>query len=99
MAHDHTNGCSDCGNLSRRDFVRSVGGAALAVGAGSLSGSLYAAPSAKSAAETVAAELHGSLTEAQKKMVAFGFDHPLRKKISANWAITKPTTGADFYTA
>ena len=35
----------------------------------------------------------------QKKMVAFGFDHPLRKKISANWAITKPTIGDDFYTA
>ena len=28
-----------------------------------------------------------------------GFDHPLRKKISPNWAITKPTIGADFYTA
>jgi len=103
MSHDHSNDCSDCGNLSRRDFVRSVGGAALAVGAGSLAGSLpgslQAAPSAKSAAETVAAKLFGSLTAAQKKMVAFGFDHPLRKKISANWAITKPTIGGDFYTA
>jgi len=99
MTHDHTDNCSDCVGLSRRDFVRTVGGAALAVGAGSLTGSLHAAPSAKSAAETVAAKLFGSLSDAQKKVIAFGFDHPLRKKISPNWAITKPTIGDDFYTA
>ena len=99
MAHDHTDHCSDCGGLSRRDFVRNIGGAALAVGAGSLTGSLHAAPSASSAAETVAAKLFGSLSDAQRKVIAFGFDHPLRKKISANWAITKPTIGDDFYTA
>jgi len=99
MAYDHTDSCSDCGGLSRRDFVHTVGGAALAVGAGSLTGSLHAAPSARSAAETVAVKLYGSLSDAQKKVIAFGFDHPLRKKISANWAITKPTIGGDFYTA
>ena len=99
MAHDHTNGCSDCGNLSRRDFVRTMGGAALAVGSVGAGGLLQAAPSSKSVAETAAAELYGSLSEAQKKVIAFGFDHPLRKKMSANWAITKPTIGDDFYTS
>ena len=99
MTHHDSQNCSDCGGLSRRAFVRTVGGAALAVGAGSLTGSLQAAPSAKSSAETVAAKLYGSLSDAQKKVIAFGFDHPLRKKISPNWAITKPTIGADFYTA
>ena len=99
MAHEHTHDCSDCSELSRRDFVRTIGGAALAVGAGSLTSSAVAAPSAKSTAETTAAKLYGSLSDAQKKVVAFGFDHPLRKKISANWAITKPTIGDDFFTA
>lgn len=99
MTHHDSQNSSDCGGLSRRAFVRTVGGAALAVGAGSLTGSLQAAPSAKSSAETVAAKLYGSLSDAQKKVIAFGFDHPLRKKISPNWAITKPTIGADFYTA
>ena len=99
MAHEHIPACSDCGDLSRRDFVRTLGGTALAVGTSGLLGTAQAAPTAKSGAETFAGELYASLTEAQKKVVAFPFNHPLRKKISANWAITKPTIGSDFYTA
>ncbi|MFP6768877.1 MAG: DUF3500 domain-containing protein, partial [Planctomycetaceae bacterium] len=99
MTHEHIPTCSGCDDLSRRDFVRTLGGTALAVGATGLLGTAQAAPTAKSGAETVAGQLYASLTAAQKKVVAFPFNHPLRKKISPNWAITKPTIGSDFYTA
>ncbi|MBQ17793.1 MAG: hypothetical protein CMJ65_11780 [Planctomycetaceae bacterium] len=99
MTYEHIPACSGCGDLSRRDFVRTLGGSALAVGATGLLGTAQAAPTAKSDAETVAGQLYASLTAAQKKAIAFPFNHPLRKKIHPNWAITKPTIGSDFYTA
>ncbi len=33
---------------------------------------------------------------AQKKVICFPFDHPLRTKINANWAITPLEIGKDF---
>lgn len=91
--------CPDCGSFDRRDFLRAVGGAALATAAAPLLGnSLLAAPTPKSGAETVAAELFKSLSAEQKKVVCFDFDHDLRKKINANWHITKPTIDDSFYT-
>src|SRR5262245_34392407 len=91
--------CPECDSYTRRNFLHTVGGAALAVSAVPLlSRSAFAAPTAKSGAETVAAELYQSLTEEQRKTVCFDFDHELRKRISANWHITKPTIGDSFYT-
>lgn len=93
--------CPDCDSaLDRRDFLR-VAGAAAAIGAVA-PGLLFphvagAAPSAKSAAETAAGRLFASLSDEQKKTVCFTFDHDLRKKISANWQITKPTIDDSFY--
>lgn len=40
--------------------------------------------------ETMVTELYRSFTPDQKKILCFGFDDPLRKKVSANWDITKP---------
>src|SRR5262249_6093350 len=34
---------------------------------------------------------YDSLNDDQRKVICFAFDHPLRKRINANWAITKPT--------
>lgn len=93
--------CPDCGDgVSRREFVRRVAGATVA-------GSLIpfaASPRARaagssptSAAETGVKRFYDSLTEPQKKEICFPFDHALRSKISANWAITKPTID-DFFT-
>ena len=93
--------CPDCGDgVSRREFVRRVAGATVA-------GSLIpfaASPRARaagssptSAAETAVKRFYDSLTEPQKKEICFPFDHALRTKISANWAITKPTID-DFFT-
>ena len=55
--------------------------------------SLLAAPSPQSSAETAVARFYQSLTDDQKKVVAFPFDHELRKRISANWHVTKPGIG------
>lgn len=84
--------CPECdGGWSRRDFVKAVGGAALAAGAAPLATTALAAPTATSAAETAAKRLYESLTDGQRKEICFEFDHPLRQKINANWAITKPS--------
>jgi hypothetical protein len=93
--------CPDCDSpLDRRAFLTTVGGAALAASAVPmlLSRAVYAAPTSQSAAETSVARLYQSLSDQQKQSIAFPFDHDLRKKINANWLITKPTIGDDFYT-
>jgi len=56
-----------------------------------------AAPTAKSTAETAVKRFYDTLTDEQKKTMCFPFDHALRSKINANWAITKPTIES-FYT-
>ena len=100
MSESTRTDCSDCdGGISRRDFVRRAAGIAVA---GSLfplaapSRRAFAAPSEKSAAETSVKRFYDSLKEEQKKVVCFPFDHPLRNKINANWAITKPTINEFF---
>lgn len=93
--------CPDCDvSLDRRSFIRTVGSAAL-VGAAApalLGGRLtLAAPSPKSTAETVVGQFYNSLSDEQKKTIVFPFEHELRKKINANWHVTKPTIDDDFY--
>jgi hypothetical protein len=94
--------CSDCETgFDRRSFLKSAGGTAAAIAAGSLltdTSRLFAAPSPSSAAETAAKELYDSLTPEQRGKICFPFDHELRKRISANWHITEPLIGSDFYT-
>lgn len=90
--------CSDC-DVSRRDFLRAAGGVAAAAAAGPLLGRVaQAAPSMKSGAETAAAELYQSLSEEQRKQICFPFDHELRRRINANWHITKQKLESSFYT-
>jgi hypothetical protein len=95
--------CPECDSgWTRRDFVKAVGGAALAAGTatlvstGPLVSTASAAPTATSVAETAAKRLYESLNDGQRREICFEFDHPLRKKINANWAITKPTI-AEFF--
>jgi hypothetical protein len=86
--------CPECdGGLTRRDFVRAVGGAAVAMSVPPLlsnSRRALAAPTATSAAETAAKRLYESLSAEQRKAICFPFEHPLRLKINANWSITEP---------
>src|SRR5688572_26988618 len=92
--------CPNCdSSLNRRPFVRAIGAGALAAAAGPVfSRFAHAAPSEKSDAEGVVAKLYGTLNDEQKKTICFDFDHELRKRINANWHITKPTIGSEFYT-
>jgi hypothetical protein len=95
--------CPDCEDgVSRREFVRRVTGAAVVGGlipfaAGSHVRAAGAGSTPSSPAETAVKRFYDSLTAPQKKEICFPFDHPLRSKISANWAITKPTID-DFFT-
>src|SRR5262249_43066096 len=63
-----------------------------------------AAPTPKSAAETAVKALYNSLTEEQRKVICFDWDHVdkdrglLRTHVSNNWQITKPHIRSDFYT-
>ena len=98
--------CPDCSDLSRRDFLKTTAAVA-AVGAVAVPlasapfTSAYAddakAKTAKGAkSETLVGQLYGSLTEKQKGMVAFAYDHPLRGEVDNNWHITKARIAKDF---
>ena len=86
--------------VDRRAFLKTAAGAALLGASSSLllpSRKSLAAPSPQSAAETAVGRFYHSLSEAQRAKVAFPFEHDLRQKINANWHITEPTIGDEFY--
>lgn len=58
---------------------------------------LFAAPTPKSTAETAVGRFFTSLSAEQKKTLCFPFEHELRKRINANWHVTKPKIGSDFF--
>jgi hypothetical protein len=104
--------CPECGDLERREFLKTVAMATaglavtaavpdvgLAAGAAA-QGALNRAAAASgtgTTSETLAATLFQSLSPQQKARVAFPFDHPLRSRVEANWHIT-PTRIRDFFT-
>jgi hypothetical protein len=102
--------CPDCdaaeAGLDRRDFLRAAGVTAAASAAALplfATPRAVAAPSPSSAAETAVKGLYDSLTDEQRKVVCFGWDHTdgrglLRTHVSNNWQITKPHIRSDFYT-
>lgn len=96
----HSLSCEDHLALDRRAFLNAVGRTALVgVAASPLIGPLsaFAAPTADSAAEKSVVRFYHSLTPSQKEMIALPFEHELRKRINANWHVTKPRIGEDFY--
>lgn len=96
MQNPNLTTCSDCDtSLNRREFVQALGGAALAAGA--LPGFVSAAPKKTGAAETAVSKLYETLSEKQREAICFPFDHKRRNTISANWEVTKPGIGTDFY--
>jgi hypothetical protein len=87
-------------SLDRRTFLQTTGCAMMAGIAGaSLTASRHAsaAPSTESDAERCVLQLYQSLSDEQKKTLVFPFNHELRRKISANWHITKPLIHEDFF--
>jgi len=93
--------CSDCTPVDRRDFLKTVSGAAMAAAGASLwtLPGAYAAPSPTSSAETAVGRFYASLSDEQKKQICLPLNDPLRQRINANWHITKQKIGSDFYTA
>jgi hypothetical protein len=93
--------CAECeSSVDRRDFLRIAGGVGLAAAGGISAGlapSALAAPTPASAAETAVGRFYASLSDAQRQMICFPFDHELRSRISANWHVTKPKIESDFY--
>lgn len=92
--------CPDCKSLDRRSFLKSVstatlGGIALPMLVGQAG--LFAAPTSKSTAETAVGRFFASLSAEQKKALCFPFQHELRQRINANWHVTKPKIGSDFF--
>ena len=94
-------GVSECCSVNRRSFVKAVAAASsLAMLPGrAFAAGLFAGPSRTSASETAVAEFYASLTDDQKKVLCFNFEHELRHRISANWHVTKPTMGETFFTS
>lgn len=103
-----TRDCPDCQSgmefLSRREFVKGVGATAVAAGVLGLPSVVSrAADKPQTTPETLVKTLYDSLTDAQKKQMAFAWDHTdsrglLRSRVANNWQITKPTIGSNFYT-
>jgi hypothetical protein len=86
--------------LDRRSFLKTAGAATVAgVAMPMLVGQpgLFAAPTAKSTAETAVGRFYTSLSAEQKKVLCFSFDNELRQRINANWHVTKPKIGSDFF--
>jgi hypothetical protein len=88
--------------LSRRQLLRS---SAVAAAAGVLRRPVVAAVEpAIPTAETLAGQLHASLTEAQRQQVCFPWNHVhprfglLRTRVGNNWNVTEPTVAGDFFT-
>src|SRR5258708_525863 len=87
--------CPDCSTPTPRQIIKAAAGGVAAVslasaGIFSLSvtpRALAAEQAAKPAAETLVAQLFKSLTEAQRKVIAFPFDDKLRSKVDNNWMI------------
>ena len=85
----------------RRTFLKTavLGGVGLAAQATFPAGRLAGVSAeARRNSETLVATLNKSLSEEQRKVVTFPFDHPLRSKVDNNWAIT-PYKINQFYTA
>ncbi|MGB0578414.1 MAG: DUF3500 domain-containing protein [Limisphaerales bacterium] len=77
--------CSDCHDVSRRGFLKTTAFASAALAAGNVT----AAPTMKSKAEKLSAELFYSLNDQQRKIMALPFNHKLRQKTENNWSITE----------
>ncbi|MBW8884314.1 MAG: DUF3500 domain-containing protein [Planctomycetia bacterium] len=97
--------CPDCDGdyfeLDRRNFIKVAGATAAAA---ALPSALRAADAANGNPESLVKKLYDSLTESQRKEVAFAWDHEdknlglLRTRVSNNWQITKPEIRSDYYT-
>jgi hypothetical protein len=71
-------------SLDRRSFLKAGLGSVVS---GALLGAAQGAP--PPTAETLVAQLYQSLSEDQRALLCFAFDHPQRTKVDNNWMINK----------
>jgi hypothetical protein len=88
--------CTCGGAITRRDFIKTTVAGAAITATGALSLPARAATK-RGQSETLVATLYKDLTEQQRQVVCFPFDHPLRSKVDNNWHITDKTL-AQFFT-
>jgi hypothetical protein len=87
--------CPDCGgDVTRRDFLRTATTAAAAVSTLGVS-ALEATASRRvdRKPEDLVKDLFKTITDEQKNVVTFGWDHANRTKVSNNWKIVEPQIG------
>ena len=92
--------CPDCSSTAknpivRREFLQAAASLAAIPLAARM---VYGEPTRTSKAETIVGEFHASLSEKQRAEICRPFADPLRSKVNANWHVTKPLIGSDFYT-
>ena len=87
-------------SVDRRSFLTALGGATACAATGTAlfdARLAHAAPSPQSTAETAVKQFHASLSEKQVAEICFPFNHPKRFIANANWHVTEPTIGDNFY--
>lgn len=99
MKPSQPDSCGNCAPLSRRSFLT----AAVATGAGMaaslpiLGAADPPAPKIAGKAEALISEWFKSLTEEQRKAVAFDYHHPDRLRVENNWHIVEQRVGKIFH--
>ena len=93
--------CPDCNSpskrsIARRDFLQAAASIAVLPLAARM---VHGQAARTSKAETIVGEFHASLSEQQRAEICRPFADSLRRKVNANWHVTKPLIGSDFYTA
>jgi hypothetical protein len=89
--------CSVCGpDVSRRDFMKTAAGAAVA--ASLVHAKVAWGDLTDDAPEKLVKAFHKSLTPEQRKEIVLPWDHPRRLYVTNNWTVTKPRIGK-FFTA
>ena len=87
--------------MTRRDFLRVVGGATVVAAAGipvfATARSAAAAPAKAGSQDSLVAQLYGTFTPEQKSAVCFGWESDKRLMVANNWHIVPQTIG-EFYT-
>lgn len=85
-------------SFDRREFMKAATAVGLASTASGLVTGLPAVAKAGNPAtsETLVQQLYSTLTEKQKSLCAFPFDHKLRSDINNNWHISKTQLDRDF---
>ena len=92
--------CPECNSpskrsMARRDFLQAAASIAVLPLAARM---VHGQAARTSKAETIVGEFHASLSDQQRAEICRPFTDSLRSKVDANWHVTKPLIGSDFYT-